>query len=75
MDFRPLQFSKATTTAPASSMARMTFRAAPPEGEPVTKIRGFLPSFLPAAYSASIWSARSLMRAGRDSTSMLKPLP
>ncbi len=34
----PEQFSKQTTTPPLSSMARTTLRAAPPEGEPVTRI-------------------------------------
>ena len=55
--FNPEQFSNATITPPFSSIARATLRAAPLDGEPVTKIRGFLPTFLPALYSASILSA------------------
>ena len=73
--FIPVQFSKHTTTPPLSSIARMTFKAAPPDGDPVTRILGFFPIFFPSVYSFSILSVTALILSSRPSVLMSKPLP
>lgn len=57
------------------SIASITFSVAPPIGQPVMRIRGFLSNLFPAAYSASILSVRAFSSSAKLDRSNLKVLP